>query len=305
LFLEQLFFFFFFFFFFFSDITRTVVQFSQLDEIEIGGTKGKSLTIAAQAIWSDFQTSIARFELIEYDMMDVSSDGFANDYYEFRQEIKELERRLSSLLVQAFDDAACMQARFNLLDSFRNLLQRPNIESEIEKRMMTLISNYGIDLTIVQELFLNHRDEPDVANNLPPVSGAISWCRGLIERIYIPHTKLQGMSKMLESDESKEILKRYHSLRSSLEEYVIQKVGEWGRDVENASQSKLRLPLLKRERESKYLHVNFSSNLTKLLREVRYFLLMDLIVPESAVVIFGKTEYFRSLNHGLDRVVTT
>ena len=77
-------------------------------------------------------------------MMDVSSEGFASDYYEFRQEIKELERRLSSLLVQAFDDAACMQARFNLLDSFKALLERPNIESEIEKRIMTLISNYGI-----------------------------------------------------------------------------------------------------------------------------------------------------------------
>ena len=62
-----------------------------------------------------------RKEAIEYDMMDVSSEGFASDYYEFRQEIKELERRLSSLLVQAFDDAACMQARFNLLDSFKAL----------------------------------------------------------------------------------------------------------------------------------------------------------------------------------------
>ena len=157
----------------------------------------------------------------------------------------------------------------------------------------------------MQDLFLSNRDEPDVANNKPPVSGAISWCKGLIERIYVPYVKLQKLSKMMNTDESKEILKRYHLLRSTLEEYVVQKVGEWGRDVENASQSKLRLPLLKRERESKYLHVNFSSNLIKLLREVKYFLSMELVVPESAVLIFNKTNYFRSLNHGLDRVVST
>ena len=194
---------------------------------------------------------------------------------------------MSSLLGRAFDDGACIQATFNLLDSFQSLLTRPNIESEIEKRINLLIYNYGVDLTLVRELFLNNRDEPTVAKNLPPISGAISWCRGLIERIYLPYNKLQSMpNHILESDESKEILKRYHSLRSSLEDFVIQKVGEWGRDVENASQSKLRLPLLKRERESKYLHVNFSSNLIKLLREVRYFLLMDLIVPEAYIILY-------------------
>ena len=79
-------------------------------------------------------------------MMDVGADQFTNDYYEFRLQIKELERRLASLLIQAFDDSSSAQARFKLLDSFDRLLERTNIESEIEKRYFSLVNAYGEDL---------------------------------------------------------------------------------------------------------------------------------------------------------------
>jgi dynein heavy chain len=289
------------------DIAQTVVQFSQLAEVEIGGTQGKTLSTAATAIWEDFQNGVMKFTMISYDMMDVGADGFSSDYYNFRQTVKELERRLSSLLGKAFDDGSCTKARFNLLDAFHALLERPNIESDIEKRLLGLVKSYGQDLSIVQDFFFDNRDDPNVSNNLPRTSGAIAWCKGLIERISQPMTKLQGLSNraILDNDESTEIVKLYRSLRSSLEDYVLQNVSEWGRDVENVCNTKLKMKLIKRERESKFLTVNFDKQLKKLLREVNYFLKMGLIVPESAEIIFHKTEYYRSLNHGMDRIVTT
>ena len=116
------------------NIAQTVVQFSQLADIEIGGTQGKVLSVGAQSVWTNFQQLTERFLLVDYDLMDVTADGFASDFYHFRQSVKELERRLSSLIGKAFDDGACTRAKFNLLDSFHQLLNRPNIESDIEKR---------------------------------------------------------------------------------------------------------------------------------------------------------------------------
>jgi dynein heavy chain, axonemal len=75
------------------NIAQTVVQFSQLADIEIGGTQGKVLSVAAQAVWSDFQHLTERFLEVDYDLMDVTADGFASDFYYFRQSVKELERR--------------------------------------------------------------------------------------------------------------------------------------------------------------------------------------------------------------------
>ncbi len=54
---------------------------------------------------------------------------FDNDFYAFRNRIKELERRLGAVLTQGFDDAGNIYARFKLLDSFDTLLERPLIQA--------------------------------------------------------------------------------------------------------------------------------------------------------------------------------
>ena len=54
-----------------------------------------------------------------------------------------------------------------------------------------------------------------------------------------------------------------------------QKIEEWGRDIKASSQSKLKLPLLTRD-TNRILNVNFDPDLVRLLREVRYFLLLGL-----------------------------
>ena len=65
------------------------------------------------------------------------------------------------------------------MDAFDGLLERPIIQDELEKKHVTLIQAYSKDLKIVQELFLLHRENPPIANNLPPIAGGIGWCRGL------------------------------------------------------------------------------------------------------------------------------
>jgi dynein heavy chain len=59
--------------------------------------------------------------------MDISQKTFDNDYTEFRTKIKELERRLASVITQGFDDYDTINGRFKLLDNFEGLLNRPII----------------------------------------------------------------------------------------------------------------------------------------------------------------------------------
>ena len=62
----------------------------------------------------------------------------------------------------------------------------------------------------VQELFLNHRDNPpiDHSKNFPPISGALMWCRGLITRVSLPLSKLQQLGRgIIDREEAKEVLK--------------------------------------------------------------------------------------------------
>ena len=72
------------------ELTNTVLQFSKLETVEVGGTKGKILTTSVAQIFNDFTKSVSRFHEIDYSLLDVEADKFDDDFYLFRVEIKEL-----------------------------------------------------------------------------------------------------------------------------------------------------------------------------------------------------------------------
>ena len=98
------------------------MQFSKLPKIEIGGTKGRQLTMTVIEIYNEFINAQNNFLAVEYAIMDISIRKFDDDFYKFRCRIKELERRLASVLTQGFDDNDTIIGKFKLLESFEGLL---------------------------------------------------------------------------------------------------------------------------------------------------------------------------------------
>lgn len=47
----------------------------------------------------------------------------------------------------------------------------------------------------MQQLFMKHRADPPISNNLPPLTGALSWSRGLLERVSPPMSKIKEFDK--------------------------------------------------------------------------------------------------------------
>ena len=295
------------------DLSSTIVQFSRLEKIEVGGTKGKALTTTVQQTFSDFQNAVAAMQSVKYDIMDVNAKAFDDDFYEFRCKIKELERRLGSVLMQGFDDSPTIQGRFKLLDSFETLLDRPIIQDELERKHAALIESFSEDLKLTQEIFLSKKDEPPIPTNQPPMSGAIIWCSGLKSRIVGPMKKLNELAtqspSLLEREEAKEMIKMYGSIVDSLNKYVEEKLAQWSKDVELTGQEKLKQSLLDKlnieYRGYKALTVNFDPGLVRLLREVKYFLTFNFDIPESALQIYEKGETLRRQTGSLDLIVSS
>mmetsp|Transcript_13737 Transcript_13737/g.31794 ORF Transcript_13737/g.31794 Transcript_13737/m.31794 type:complete len:4493 (-) Transcript_13737:49-13527(-) len=286
------------------DLMQTILQFNKLERVEIGGTKGKTLTNSVRQIFQEFFDAVAAFQHAPYDIMDVEAKQFDDDFYEFRGQINELERRLASVITQAFDDSTTVLGRFKLLDSFEGLLEREIIQTDLEKKNTDLLNAFALDLKQVQEIFLFRKENPPVNDNMPPRAGAVAWVRGLVERVEDPMNRLKGMGKsVLESEEGKEATRAYNAIMTSLQEYERQHVEEWSREIENTSQEKLKQSLLRRDDDSPYLRVNFDPALVCLLREVKYFLLLKIEVPESAMQIFKKAETFRQQTGNLELIV--
>lgn len=182
--------------------------------------QGKVLTNGIKAIHADFQAAVERFQGVSYDVMDVDAKRFDEDFYAFRNVIRELERRLAAIIIQAFDDCTTISMTFKLLDSFEGLLDREAIAASLERKHADLLYAYACDLKEVADLFAAHRERPIVARNSAPHSGAVAWVRGLVERIEEPLQKLRGMSKaVMEADAARDIERTYESLMAAMREY--------------------------------------------------------------------------------------
>ena len=290
------------------DLMQTIVQFNKLEKIEVGGTKGKELTSNVQHIYKEFLDAITVFKNTEYDIMDVEVKTFDDDFYNFRTCINELERRLASIIVQAFDDSTTVLGCFKLFDSFEGLLEREIILSDLEKKNTDLLNSYSDDLRSVQEIFVQGQLDPPIADNSPPHAGAVTWSRGLVERVEEPMTRLKGVGKsVLESEEGKEVVRAHAAIMASLREFEVQHIDAWCLEQQSTGAEKLKMNLLRRDEgaEHPYLRVNFDPALICLLREVRYFLMLNIEVPESAMKIFEKNETFRQQTGNLDIIVNT
>jgi dynein heavy chain len=297
------------------DFTKTIVQFFKLERIDIGGTKGKLLTATIQNIYEEFKLAVSRFQAVEYDIMDITGDAkraFDDDFFQFRVSIKELDRRLATVLSLGFDDLDTIQARLKLFDAFEGLLERPILEDELEKKYVTLLQGCKTDLKDVKKLFLENRSNVDTVadnapfySNMPPVAGAIYWARSLKARINQPMSKLLVVNKIVKErpEDFKEIDKLYNNLVETLEDYELKKYNEWQRHAVEGAKDKLKMRLLRRVEKTGLLKVNFDPALVRMLREVRYFLLFGLQVPETALEIYQRADVYRRWVGQLDIVV--
>ena len=294
------------------ELATTIVQFGRLERIELGGSKGRALSASVAQMHTDFTRTALTFQNLEYDALDIAVKAFEDDFYQFRTDVKNVERRTAAVLNQGFEDCPTVFSAFKLIDAFEGLLERDALQQDLLRKQAELIIAYAADLKDVQRLFHSQkaksaegfyleREGPPLYTNMPPVAGAIYWVRGLVERVDAPMQKLRGgMARVFELDESREALATHASLLQLLQDFEAQVYTAWAAGVEETAGAKLRLPLMLRDEESGRLSVNFDPDLVRLLREVRYFGYLSteerpLQVPAAAKELHKDAELFRVL----------
>lgn len=185
-------------------MAQTIIQFNKLNNIEVGNTKGSAMTLAVKQIFTEFQEAQNTFCGLTYNIMDIEERSFDDDFFKFRQTIKELERRLAALLAQSFEDCDTLIGKFKLLESFEGLLNRPSIQDELERKQIVLLELCKNDLKKTSQVFQEGKElvavgasNSPISNNMPPIGGALSWTAGLRNRIAEPLARLAGFTQSM------------------------------------------------------------------------------------------------------------
>lgn len=284
-----------------GDLFSTAAAFAKLERVEVGGTKGRTITASVRSVHADFSTAVARFHLVSYDVLDTETGVFDADYGAFRSSVRELERRLAALIGTALDDSPTVGRTFKLLDSFEGVLERDLIAADLEKKQLALLAAFAADLKEVSDVYAAAKAAPVLSKNAAPHSGAVAWVRALVQRVAEPMERLRGLGRLVaDTPEGRDLEVQYKTLTSQLAEYEAAAIADWSSQAEALGDARLKQSLLLRDATTGTVAVNFDPALTKLLREVRYFLLQGVEVPPGAAQVYKRGEVLRQQTGNLE-----
>ena len=283
------------------ELFTTIIEFNRLEKIEIGGTKGKILSSQVVQIFTEFTTALGNFTKLKYDVLNISSSEFNVDLGIFHEKIADLDRRIGTILCQAFDDCSGVYSCFRLIESFSGLLNRQNIQKDFEGKYFELLSAYSQDLDDVSTIFLRFKEKPPIHYNMAPVTGALSWIHELKDRISGSMEKLKSLNhSVMNTDEALAVKTKYQELLAALDTYELAYFNKWKDTIIDESESNLEKPIL--VRDANLLRVNFDPKVIALLREVKYLGALNVQPPPKAANIFAKSDTFRKYIFSLETI---
>ena len=164
-------------------------------------------------------------------------------------------------------------------------LQLPGIQ--VEEKYREVIEKYMADLQFVQTEYMEHKDNPPLARNLPPVSGKIAWSRQLYHRIAAPVEVFQTNDQLMQLPETKKAIKKFNRLARVLVEYELVFLQIWSKQIDTARAS-LSSSVLVRHPETRELYVNFDMKVLELLRDVQVLQGMGIEMPTKGLLVYGQ-----------------
>lgn len=133
---------------------NTILEFTKLEKVEIGGFKGRILSAKVVSVFSEFQQCYQVFSGKSYDVLDPDDDSFLEDFEGFKQKIYEMDLKLASILCQAFDDCNNLESIFKLINIVGSVLDRQLINQEFTSKYNKIITMLKDEVLIAEVVLL-------------------------------------------------------------------------------------------------------------------------------------------------------
>ncbi|KYN05431.1 Dynein beta chain, ciliary [Cyphomyrmex costatus] len=280
----------------------TVLEFSKLEKIEIGGILGRSLSARIISVFKEFQQLFVSFTVRASDVLEPDDESFVIDCTKFAASITDLDSKLAAILCQAFDDCGNLESVFKLINIAGSVLERPVIRKQFTNRYTRILELLNMELSVVEVLF--NRGSRGALINLPPLAAAVTFTSMLRQRIDLPVQSFKAMPHpIVHSDEGNNIMSRYERLIKIFADKENDLFTEWAQTVPQTVDVGLKRHLLCRDTDGNLL-LNFDSDLLSVLKEVSYLKQMSRSdIPQEAIKVSESAETFRKFRTMLSSTV--
>uniref|UniRef100_A0AAX7SLG8 AAA+ ATPase domain-containing protein n=1 Tax=Astatotilapia calliptera TaxID=8154 RepID=A0AAX7SLG8_ASTCA len=194
--------------------------------------------------------------------------------------IESLARQFNTIAMnlkrKQYDMLAPRSAEFEA--NFVKLHLLPFLQNQLQTFMNSCFSHVKTSERILfyklpLQHYGNHKDNPPLARDMPPVAGRIGWARHLFKKIEEP---------MLHIKVRLDFFKMYNQTAASLVKFECIYHQAWLEEVSQMNHV-LNVALLVRHPKTEKLVVNFDPKVTEVIREAKCLVKMGLLVPKQAL----------------------
>ncbi|XP_025892623.1 dynein heavy chain 17, axonemal [Nothoprocta perdicaria] len=296
-----------------EELYETAIEFLKLEKVELGGVRGNIFGSQVFQMYEEVAELVRGFADCKYDPLDPAEEQLNKDFAEFQTKIQDLDRRLTTIFCQGFDDCNSMASAVKLVHMFSSLLERPLIKAQVSPYYSALLEMFNTELDNAKLMYdaqvaaaTATGGIPPINKNMPPVAGQLKWALELQERLEGPRKDLWAIDHpVMASAEAQLVSGKYEEMIELLRGYREKTYAEWISRVDQDCQFNLEQPLILRDPDSSLISVNFSRELVAVLREVKYLTFQQQKdIPASAESLFAQNEMFRKFVDNLDLIVT-
>ncbi|NXB98994.1 DYH17 protein, partial [Orthonyx spaldingii] len=295
-----------------QELFQAAIDFLKLEKTVLGGVRGNFLGTWVLRISEEICEATKAFAECKYDPLDPDEEQWNRDFAEFQKKVEDANKQLAAIFCQGFDDCNRLSAAVKLVHMFASVLERPLIRAEASPCYLALLGMFEAELESVKALYDTRTVSPPppggapaIHKNLPPVAGQLKWALELQQRLEGPRNDLLAFDHpAMVGAEAELVSGKYEEMMGLLQRYSERIYGEWASGPGQECHFSLEQPLLRRDPESALLSVNFSRELSAVLREVKYLnIQQQQDIPSSAESLFAQNETFQKIGDNLELIV--
>ncbi|KAI5624125.1 dynein heavy chain 5, axonemal, partial [Silurus asotus] len=267
-----------------ADLATTLESLSALQFIKVEGI---------EKINARFQTIVTNLKSKTYNVLDYRKMEFDSDYAEIKGQIQGLCQCLHTLMDTFFQQMHPTEEELRLLLKFEDTVGQ---QVDLRQKYGVVLQHFANDLEQVRKVYKNHKDNPPLVRNMPPVAGKITWSRHLYRKLESPMEMLKKKMEILLTPEGKKIIHAYNRLAAVLVEYELLYHKAWVNAVELGQQG-LKASLLIRHPQTKEFCVNLDPVVLEVLEEAKYMHKLGAHVPKAILGMYADKAEVKNNHH--------
>uniref|UniRef100_A0A1I8GPI6 DHC_N1 domain-containing protein n=1 Tax=Macrostomum lignano TaxID=282301 RepID=A0A1I8GPI6_9PLAT len=186
-----------------------------------------------------------RIEEIFYDPFSLSNQVEWKKFMDrFKMDVEIIEGEAKSFINNCFKTLRSAESAFEMLMKFKHIRSRKTISDLLMQKFNDILDQYEKEITNVNRLFEDGRDDPPCHQYQSRIAGSINWERHLFYTIKRPILKFQREEEMMGSDRGKIVRAHYLKVGKSMRDYEEQLHKEWTKSVEDNLDQLLKKNLL-------------------------------------------------------------